>query len=229
MESSKRRKIHLPQNDFDTPYIAAPSTSRTAAKAAAIAASLRAATVEALKLSGPNAGNTSNGSFHIPLLDLKTLPPEAIQRYLSRYGLLGEGNGGGGGGLSYCCAVFPTPPLAEVLSSPLNVNRLDSEIIVTRRSKPLDLLNHEFVDILPTTTSLGSNSGGIGAGGSKKRSNEWFEPKMKEFKNVTAFDEQDIVVNRLAEKAKVHWDKRDAVKEGETLTNFMFALRMRGS
>ncbi|KAL8287290.1 hypothetical protein RQP46_003742 [Phenoliferia psychrophenolica] len=37
-----------------------------------------------------------------------------------------------------------------------------------------------------------------------------------------------LVVERLAQRAKAHWDKKDSVKEGETLTNFIFALRMRG-
>lgn len=63
---SKRRKLDR-TNDFDTPYVAAPSTSRTAAKAAAIAASVRAAAVEALKINGPNAGGGREGS-HVPLV-----------------------------------------------------------------------------------------------------------------------------------------------------------------
>lgn len=63
---SKRRKIDR-TNDFDTPYVAAPSTSRTAAKAAALAASARAAAVEALKINGPNAGGGREGT-HVPLV-----------------------------------------------------------------------------------------------------------------------------------------------------------------
>lgn len=56
----------------------------------------------------------------------------------------------------------------------------------------------------------------------------WHEPKTVEFSHLTAYDSPLAVTNRLASKAKLHWDMRESVKEGETLTNFIFALRMRG-
>ncbi|GAA6063521.1 hypothetical protein JCM10212_004734, partial [Sporobolomyces blumeae] len=56
----------------------------------------------------------------------------------------------------------------------------------------------------------------------------WLEPKTPEFADLTAFDDPHRVVDRLAKRAAQHWDKRDSVKEGETLTNFMFSVRMRG-
>jgi hypothetical protein len=63
----------------------------------------------------------------------------------------------------------------------------------------------------------------------RRRKRSWHEPKMNEFANLTAYDAPQAVVERLAKKAKLHWDMRDSVKEGETLTNFIFALRMRGT
>jgi hypothetical protein len=46
----------------------------------------------------------------------------------------------------------------------------------------------------------------------KKRT--WQEPKTNEFANLSAWDHPQVVVDRLAARAKVHWDKRDSVKEG---------------
>lgn len=75
-----------------------------------------------------------------------------------------------------------------------------------------------------TSTSLLSSS----STSSRRRKRTWHEPKTNEFANLTAYDSPAVVVERLAKKAKLHWDMRDSVKEGETLTNFIFALRMRG-
>lgn len=62
-----------------------------------------------------------------------------------------------------------------------------------------------------------------------KRRPSWHEPKTAEFANLTAYDEPGKVLERWAKRAKTHWDMRESVKEGETLTNFIFALRMRGT
>lgn len=78
------------------------------------------------------------------------------------------------------------------------------------------------------SADIGDNSLDASQGTSKARKRTWYEPKTVEFADVTAYDDPTIVVERLAAKAKLHWDKRDSVKEGETLTNFIFALRMRG-
>lgn len=42
----------------------------------------------------------------------------------------------------------------------------------------------------------------------------WTSPKTEEFDSLTAFSDPQIVVERLAERARQHWDKRDSVKEG---------------
>ena len=46
----------------------------------------------------------------------------------------------------------------------------------------------------------------------KKRG--WREPKTPEFADLSAHDVPDIVVQRLAGRARAHWDKKDSVKEG---------------
>lgn len=246
MESSKRRKVDR-QSDFDTPYVAAPSTSRTAAKAAALAASVRAAAVEALKISGPNAGQREGS--HVALLSLATLPPASIQKYLSRYGLLEPQ-----GSLSYHHAVFPVAPLPEILTPPLTRRNsvsaggygsstgrdssrdrrrawaLDEDLKSTQTSTQNSPIVSPPLSVR-LTESVSSNGTGNGtttlAHNNLHKRNWWSPPKTIEFTAVTAYDDPHIVVERLAAKAKTHWDKRDSVKEGETLTNFIFALRMR--
>lgn len=265
MESSKRRKVDR-QSDFDTPYVAAPSTSRTAAKAAALAASVRQAAVDALKISGPNAGQREGS--HVALLSLATLPPASIQKYLSRYGLLEPQ-----GSLSYHHAVFPVAPLPEILTPPLtrrnsvsaggygsstgrdssrdrrrawaleeprqddlspivNYNHLKSNQTSAQNSPivspPTSANTPEYSGTsVPLNGSTSSNGASQLASNNLHKRNWWAPPKTIEFTGVTAYDDPHIVVERLAAKAKIHWDKRDSVKEGETLTNFIFALRMR--
>lgn len=46
----------------------------------------------------------------------------------------------------------------------------------------------------------------------KKRA--WMEPKTAEFAEVTAYDGPGVVVDRLADKCRAHWDKKETVKEG---------------
>lgn len=55
----------------------------------------------------------------------------------------------------------------------------------------------------------------------------WIEPKTPEFAGLSAFDDPQKVIDRLAARATAHWDKRDSLKEAETLTNFMFSVRNR--
>jgi hypothetical protein len=56
----------------------------------------------------------------------------------------------------------------------------------------------------------------------------WLEPKTADFASLSAFDHPDVVLQRLAARATQHWDKRESLKEAETLTNFMFSVRNRG-
>lgn len=81
----KRRKLDR-ATDFDTPYVAAPSTSRTAAKAAAVAASARAAAAEALRLAGPTAGNGGR-DVHVPLV---SRVPEFLRPALTSAAVAGD-------------------------------------------------------------------------------------------------------------------------------------------
>ncbi|KAK4706154.1 hypothetical protein P7C70_g53, partial [Phenoliferia sp. Uapishka_3] len=232
--SSKRRRI-----DQDYSAFVAPSTSRTAAKAAANGRAAEAARTAQLK---------KDDNVHIPLLDLATLPPASLQRYLSRYGLLEPH-----GSLSYRHAVFPVPPLPAHLIPPLTGRGLNKT-----RSKPAHTLRSYEDDgevgggrrARPhhgnrsgsggsgsgsgTETGLKHNGGANGAttngrsnGAGREKKRVWQEPKMQEFAELSAYDDPQLVVDRLAARAKEHWDKKDSVKEGETLTNFIFALRMR--
>ncbi|SCV73891.1 BQ2448_6321 [Microbotryum intermedium] len=235
--STKRRRV-----EGDYGYIA-PSTSRTAAKAAAAQQAAQASTQTSSRAyahshAHANASSQNTGAsgtlvnptpfeqsmmaavkarFAAPTLSLATLPPPALQRYLSRYGLL-ESHGS----LSYHHAVFPVPPLPLNLPSPLTGRQLTSRRLYR-----------------PTNATTSSSSGGAnastgamdgdqdGATTNPAKRPRWQEPKTTEFKGLSAYDDPVVVTNRLAAKAKEHWDKRESVKEGETLTNFMFALRMR--
>lgn len=54
------------------------------------------------------------------------------------------------------------------------------------------------------------------------------EPEAEEIRGMTAFyGGEDQVKDRLAGLAKQHWDKTTTVKEGETIINFAYAIRMR--
>ncbi|BGP26207.1 hypothetical protein Rt10032_c10g4243 [Rhodotorula toruloides] len=176
-----------------------------------------------------------------PIISLASLPPEALQRYLSRYGLLEPQ-----GSLSYYHAVFPVPPLPATLYPPL-----DGRTLNFRRAKQTYIpavMNAKIAAALaaavgeagaggatqengavadgtaPAEPSASATDAFIPARGTKRR---WIEPKTPEFAGLSAFDDPQKVIDRLAAKATAHWDKRDSLKEGETLTNFMFAVRNR--
>ncbi|SDA01451.1 BZ3500_MvSof-1268-A1-R1_Chr10-1g02679 [Microbotryum saponariae] len=235
--STKRRRV-----EGDYGYIA-PSTSRTAAKAAAAHQAAQASTSTPTSTSSSRAHAHANTSSHAssqntvasgtqflnptpreqemmaaakarfaaPTLSLASLPPPALQRYLSRYGLL-ESHGS----LSYHHAVFPVPPLPVTLPSPLTGRQLSSR----RLYRPVTTATGGA-----NTTAMAEDQHGTTSTPAKRP--RWQEPKTAEFKGLSAYDDPVVVTNRLAAKAKEHWDKRESVKEGETLTNFMFALRMR--
>lgn len=149
-------------------------------------------------------------------LSLSTLPPASLQRYLSRYGLL-EAQGS----LSYHHAVFPVPALPAVLASPL----VGRSLIVRRSSKPrIDpVLNGEELGVAPTEGDASNEvqmekaqlvEEVVPAATGRGRKRVWQEPKTPDFANLSAYDDPQIVVDRLAARAKTHWDKRDSVKEG---------------
>ena len=147
------------------------------------------------------------------------MTPRQLQRYLSRYGLL-EAHGS----LSYHHAVFPVPPMPSNLVPPLT-----GRVLNKTRSKPAHTLRsyEEHVPVLTHEPGTGagsvlvpsaephsraSSSSASAANNAKKR--VWQEPKTQEFAELTAYDDPQIVVDRLAARAKTHWDKKDSVKEG---------------
>lgn len=54
------------------------------------------------------------------------------------------------------------------------------------------------------------------------------EPDAEELRGMTAYDGGiEQFRDRLGSLAKTHWDKTQTVKEGETIVNFAYAIRMR--
>ncbi|GAA5881130.1 hypothetical protein JCM16303_004807 [Sporobolomyces ruberrimus] len=195
--SSKRRRVGTA--DLDYAYVAHPTTSRTKAAAQAEAARQQASTSS---LAATNSHNQPGGG---PLISFSSLPSEALQRYLVRYGLLETQ-----GVLSYHHSVFPVPPLPATLCPPLDGRNLNYKVAqqtyVPARGRSRRQPNESSPDMLQRP---------------------WTEPRTEEFAELTAFDGPRMVLDRFAKRATAHWDKRDSVKEGETLTNFMFSVRMR--
>ena len=56
---------------------------------------------------------------------------------------------------------------------------------------------------------------------------QWHPPPVPELGTVSALDEPASVRGRLVDRIRTHWDECETIKEGETLTNFLFAVRMR--
>ncbi|GAA6031355.1 hypothetical protein JCM8097_005618 [Rhodosporidiobolus ruineniae] len=196
-----------------------------------------------------------------PILSLASLPPAALQRYLSRYGLLTPALS-----LSYHHAVFPVPPLPSTLHPPLD---RDSRSLHYRTAKTTYVPAWRNARIEAAQQAVAAAEGAEGgegqgeglsveAGADKGKGKEpegegdkkdasasatdeakpgdrtaslkrkWVEPRMPEFTGLSAFDPPEKVLERLAAKATAHWEKRDTIKEAETLTNFMFSCRSRG-
>lgn len=54
------------------------------------------------------------------------------------------------------------------------------------------------------------------------------DPEAEELRGMSAFDGgEEQFKERLGTLAKAHWDKITTVKEGETIINFAYAVRMR--
>ncbi|GAA5867159.1 hypothetical protein JCM1840_001502 [Sporobolomyces johnsonii] len=216
--ATKRRRIGTA--DLDYAYVANPTTSRTKQ-----AASQRAQAEAARQAAAAAQGIPHNPDK--PILSFASLPPTALQRYLVRYGLLEPQ-----GSLSYHHAVFPVPPLPATLHPPLDGRALnfrrakqtyDPARRASRRTARLAAAGAEQPQPVPQ-----QHDAGLPSGGDDPSQRRWHEPKTGEFARLTAFDDPQKVVDRLAKRAATHWEKRDSVKEGETLTNFMFSVRMRG-
>ncbi|KAM0790182.1 hypothetical protein ACM66B_005500 [Microbotryomycetes sp. NB124-2] len=236
--SDKRRRIDDGYGSAGL-YVA-PSTSRTAAKAR----NDRAAHEAALK----QATTRPKDDLPAPVLDLATLPPAALQRYLSRYGLLEPH-----GSLSYYHAVFPTPPLPHTVEPPLHgrqlqfkkpqsvfpISQQQQQQVPPSRQPATDANGNSLEPPPPAhmaTTAAeqahveqavahGDQPPAVTVGRGKKR--VWHEPTAQEFARLSAYDDPQVVINRLAQRATAHFATREGIKEGEFLTNFMFALRMR--
>ena len=158
------------------------------------------------------------------------------------------------GSLSYHHAVFPTPPLANSIEPPLNGRQLqlrkpssvfphhqhqqegdgaglDHSSNEQQRTEPNAAppahmaTNQAEVHQVEHAVATGQQPAAVTVGRGKKRL--WQEPKTAEFQKVSAYDDPQLVIDRLAQRASVHFTSREGIKEGEFLTNFMFALRMR--
>lgn len=142
-------------------------------------------------------------------LNLASLPPLALQRYLTRYNLIEQQ-----GTLSYHHAVFPVPALPAELDSPLDGRTLlpRRARTSTARSADTDGPPHTDSPAQPLTPNKAALLRNGDATAGKKR--VWVEPKTAEFADLSAFDEPALVQDRLAERARQHWDKKDNIKEG---------------
>ncbi|KAK4046681.1 hypothetical protein OIV83_005884 [Microbotryomycetes sp. JL201] len=223
--SDKRRR--LDDGYGSAGLYVAPSTSRTAAKAR----NDRAAHEAALK----QATTRPKDDLPAPVLDLATLPPAALQRYLSRYGLLEPH-----GSLSYYHAVFPTPPLPNTVEPPLHGRQLQlrkpASVFPSSADQAAASDDPNGAPAQMATTAAeqahvehavaqGEQPAAVTVSKGKKRA--WHEPNAPEFARLSAYDDPQVVINRLAQRATAHFATREGIKEGEFLTNFMFALRMR--
>ncbi|BGO93354.1 hypothetical protein NBRC10512_005520 [Rhodotorula toruloides] len=223
--TTKRRRVNADPDFFPG---TAPTTKRLQAKAQ-LAASQNAQLQQLQQQENMQQPRQ-------PIISLASLPPEALQRYLSRYGLLEPQ-----GSLSYYHAVFPVPPLPATLYPPL-----DGRTLNFRRAKQTYIPAVMNAKIAAAVAAAAGGEGGAvpetgtttdgtdpsssaadstpAARGTKR---PWIEPKTPEFAGLSAFDDPQKLIDRLAAKATAHWDKRDSLKEGETLTNFMFSVRNR--
>ncbi|GAA5836191.1 hypothetical protein JCM5353_001935 [Sporobolomyces roseus] len=211
-DSNKRRRIGTV--DLDYAYVANPTTSRTKAQAA-----MRRTNEEdhSRRQQTTTASQVQNQTTQGPILSFASLPPTALQRYLVRYGLLENQ-----GSLSYHHSVFPVPPLPATLYPPLDGRSLNSRIA----KQTYDPSRRRTTQPSPPREDGSKAAGEEAASGSGEQERDmlqrpWREPKTEEFAELTSFDDPKLAIERLAKRATMHWDKRDSVKEGETLTNFM--------
>ncbi|GAA5999276.1 uncharacterized protein JCM10292_001722 [Rhodotorula paludigena] len=247
----KRRRANL---DPDFYPGTAPTTSRTKANyKAQQEAQQRAASSHALAQQQQQSQyEQQHQHARQPVLSLASFPPDALQRYLSRYGLFEPQ-----GSLSYHHAVFPVPALPETLHPPLQgralaVRRARQTYVPAARNARIEAAQQQQqqrqaeMQMQIDEAAQGGAGGAAGpSGGAEAGADEpagaaglngggsatqrpWLEPKTPEFAGLSAFDEPHRVVERLAARATQHWEKRDSLKEAETLTNFMFSVRNRG-
>ncbi|BGP41960.1 hypothetical protein JCM10450v2_006037 [Rhodotorula kratochvilovae] len=206
--ATKRRRVNL---DPDFYPGTAPTTSRTKAV-------YKAQQEAQARLAAQQQPQQGEPVPRQPILSLASLPPDAIQRYLSRYGLLEPQ-----GSLSYHHAVFPVPALPRTLHPPLEGRQL-----AIRRARTTYVPAARNARLAPPAGGaepVAPTPGSAAAAGTKR---PWFEPTTAEFAGLSAFDDPHRVTERLAARATQHWEKRDSIKEAETLTNFMFSVRQRG-
>ncbi|GAA5944664.1 hypothetical protein JCM3775_007568 [Rhodotorula graminis] len=236
--ATKRRRANNLDPDFYPGT--APTTSRTKAvyKAQQEAQARLAAQQQQQQLQQQQQYHHEGPVPRQPILSLASLPPDAIQRYLSRYGLLEPQ-----GSLSYHHAVFPVPALPRDLHPPLDgrqlaIRRARTTYVPAARNARLNPTDpppppprstanpDQQPPLAPAPNLATSTTPAQGAAAGTKRA--WVEPRTAEFAGLSAFDDPHRVTERLAMRATQHWDKRDSIKEAETLTNFMFSVRQRG-
>jgi hypothetical protein len=136
------------------------------------------------------------------VLHLSSLPPAALQRYLSRYGLLTPS-----ASLSYHNSVFPVPSLPAVLHPPLDresrtLNYRTAKLTYdpARRNARILAAEEEEEEGVEEAGEKKTEEGGEGQRGVKRK---WVEPRMGEFMGLRAYDPPEKVLERLAARATV--------------------------
>jgi hypothetical protein len=97
---------------------------------------------------------------------------------------------------------------------PVERSTADNNLIVTDPSRaPSNMATTtQQADQVQNQVEQGQQPPAVTVGRGRKRS--WEEPHTVEFRDVTAYDHPQTVIDRLAQRAKVHWDQREGVKEG---------------
>lgn len=225
-------------DDYNQVYVPQPSTSRTLA---------RARQDKRQQEQQARQSQTRPRDDPPAVLDLTKLPPDALQRYLSRCESWIRAWGGGAsavpentdcpmlflpdgllephGTLSYHHAVFPVPPLALHLQQPLDGRQLVTPpaphaAAITDIAPTHDehvATSQRQVDQVHDQVDRGDQPPAVTVVGAHARKRQWQQPHTPEFQHLTACTDPRVVNDRLAQRAKIHWDQRDGVKEGSVL------------
>ncbi|GAA99073.1 uncharacterized protein L969DRAFT_428862 [Mixia osmundae IAM 14324] len=206
---------------------------RNAAAAAALAAqqddaytiSSRRAGVSAARPSASQAALPLPEEVRMPTINLGTLPPAALHRYLLHYHLLAPQP------LSNRQACQPFAQVDAPLPG-LPVSPASEPSRKRKREAPLSAADDEIQDVSASTEDQelprGTGEGFFDATMDDLDDDSIGLPQAEQLRDLSVWDGPDEAKERLARLAHSHWDRFPTVKEGETITNFMFAVRMKG-
>lgn len=139
----------------------------------------------------PIVRQSSGSALMYAQLDLATLPPESVHKYLLFYNLLPPQP------LKHEHAVRPL----AATTHPEKVQRRRAADLATAESQaPMDIDGAPSRDVSPPAAEELSGPPPLG-------------------------QEPDQADRRLVALATAHWTRAQSIKEGETITNFMYALR----